>query len=132
MLWECRKIQKIYPIYVVKMYLRFSGFFVNGISISSSCICYCRLDIFQKYLPQPCGYVKSVELETLTDIFAKTKSAVNQPEDTKQQMAVLSRSLKSYKRLRRNPHAVFDKPEADSAASARSDHKKVSGEVRQN
>ena len=109
------------------MYLRFSGFFVNGISISSSCICYCRLDIFQKYLPQPCGYVKSVELETLTDIFAKTKSAVNQPEDTKQQMAVLSRSLKSYKRLRRNPHAtaVFDKPEPDSA------NKKVSGEVRQ-
>ena len=31
---------------------------------------------------------------------------LNQPEDTRQQMAVLSRSLKAYKRLRRNPNAA--------------------------
>ena len=68
---------------------------------------------------------------TFTDIFAKTKLA--QPEDTKQQMAVLSRSLKSYKRLRRNPNAaMFESRPEDSAAPAsagRGDHKKVSGEI---
>ena len=31
---------------------------------------------------------------------------LTQPEDTRQQMAVLSRSLKAYKRLRRNPNAA--------------------------
>ena len=39
---------------------------------------------------------------------------LNQPEDTRQQMAVLSRSLKAYKRLRRNPNAaaaaLFEEP----------------------
>ena len=39
---------------------------------------------------------------------------LTQPEDTRQQMAVLSRSLKAYKRLRRNPNAaaaaLFEEP----------------------
>ena len=67
---------------------------------------------------------------------------MNQPEDTRQQMAVLSRSLKSYKRLRRNPNAAqtaaavqFEDAAAPAAAAAAAgrtaDHKKVYGVVRQ-
>ena len=57
-------------------------------------------------------------------------------------MAVLSRSLKSYKRLRRNPNAaqtaaatvLFEDaaaPAAAAAAGRTADHKKVYGVVRQ-
>ena len=68
---------------------------------------------------------------------------MNQPEDTRQQMAVLSRSLKSYKRLRRNPNAAqtaaatvqFEDTAAPAPAAAAAgrtaDHKKVYGVVRQ-
>ena len=65
-----------------------------------------RCELFSSYKTNSFSYITVFLIMIWMSQPLDHSMQLNQPEDTRQQMAVLSRSLKAYKRLRRNPNAA--------------------------